>query len=237
MGPMLVTLPCEPAPRLVDGAHDAVAVVAGGEHACLRDANGGVRCWGADHFGQLGDGASGPDVYQVKPIEVSGLSDVQRLALGASHTCAITGKDGGLRCWGDNAFGQLGIGTDALDSNKITPTPVPDVTGLVDLAAADRTTCAARADGSVLCWGDTATVLPASPKKDGTALVPTLVPGLAGAIAARTGGAHACALRGDGTVICWGANDRGQLGNGGVSPTDFSMVPVMAAETEVGTPG
>ncbi|MFT3771894.1 MAG: hypothetical protein QM820_41325 [Minicystis sp.] len=227
-GPTLMTVPCQPAPKEVDGAHDAVAVVSGGVHSCLHKDSGGVACWGADHFGQLGDGKSGPDAFHTQPVEVSGLSAVQRLALGASHTCAIAGDTAGVLCWGDNAYGQLGIGTDALDSYKITPTAVTTLADVADLHASNRTTCAALVDGTVLCWGDTSTVLPVSPQKGGSALVPTAVPGVGGAVEVRTSGAHVCARLADDTVTCWGLADRGQLGSGNVGVADFSMLPVLA---------
>jgi alpha-tubulin suppressor-like RCC1 family protein len=67
-----------------------------------------------------------------------------------------------------------------------------------------------------------------SPEKGGTALVPTAVPGVAGAVEVRTGGAHVCARFADARVTCWGQNDRGQLGNGTIGLADFSMQPVPA---------
>ncbi|APR78150.1 BNR repeat domain protein [Minicystis rosea] len=226
--PALMTIPCEPAPKKVDGAKGAVAVATGGVHNCALAKEGWVMCWGADHFGQLGDGDSGPDAGHSKPIEVYGLKDARRIALGASHTCVIAGDAGGVRCWGDNAYGQLGIGTDALDSYKIKPTDVAMLDSVVDLHAENRTTCAALADGSVVCWGDTATVLPVSPEKSGNALVPTQVPGVAAAVEVRTGGSHVCARLADDTVTCWGLDDRGQLGSGLVGVADFSMLPVVS---------
>jgi alpha-tubulin suppressor-like RCC1 family protein len=227
-GPKAMYVPCESTPKQVPAAKGAVAVASGGEHNCLVTSDGGARCWGADPFGQLGDGVSGPDAYQPDPVEVASLTGVKRLALGSSHTCAIAGAEGAVRCWGDNAYGQLGIGTDSLDSYKITATPVTGLSGIADLHAAARTTCAARADGTVACWGATATVLPVSPQKGGAALSPTDVPGVAGAVEVRTGGSHVCARRDDGMVVCWGTNDRGQLGNGEMGLADFSMAPVLA---------
>lgn len=221
----LISYPCEAKPRLVPGAKDAVGVVSGGAHNCLRAKGGGARCWGSDQFGQLGDGTYGPTAFQADPASVSGISDVQLLALGASHTCAIAGSQGGVRCWGDNASGQLGIGTKTLDSYKAKPVEIPSLDSVVDLSSSARTTCAARADGSVLCWGDTQAVLPVSSDKE-VGLVPTRVPGLFSAQGVCTGGAHVCALLDDATVACWGSNDRGQLGTGGFGVSDFSLAPV-----------
>ena len=231
----LVSVPCETKPRKVPGATGAIAVATGGEHNCAREDLGGASCWGADNFGQLGDGMSGMAAHQVKPTEVQGVGKVLRLALGASHTCGVVGDAHSVRCWGDNSYGQLGLGTKAIDSYKTTPTEVVGVTGVVDLDAAGQTTCAALADGTVSCWGDTSTVLPVSPSKGG-ALVPTEVPGVAGAIEVRTSGAHACARSMDLRVVCWGQDDRGQLGNGSTHIADFSLAPVVPAQVP-GGPG
>jgi alpha-tubulin suppressor-like RCC1 family protein len=223
------SLPCETAPRLVAAASDVTLVASGGQHNCLRKGEYGLRCWGADHFGQLGDGASGPDAHHMDPVEVSGVGKVVALGLGTSHTCAAA--DGRVRCWGDNAFGQLGIGTSALDSYKVTPTDVTTLADITDVHAAGNTTCATSAAQGVLCWGDTRTLLPTPPDPTtGSTVVPTAVPGATALVSVRTGGDHACARTAAGLVICWGSNDRGQLGNGTVGVTDFSMTPVTAPQ-------
>jgi alpha-tubulin suppressor-like RCC1 family protein len=221
-----VSIPCETQPKKVPSAWDATMVSTGGEHACLRKGSGPVKCWGADQFGQLGDGLSGPSALSTQPVEVLGLYGAQLVSLGDAHSCAIAGPARKVRCWGDNSAGQLGIGTSALDSYATTPVDVVGLEGVVDLASAGHTTCAAKVDGTIACWGDTTTVLP--PPGDGSTLSvsPTQLPGLGGAVEARTGGGHACARRADGSLVCWGSNDRGQLGNGTVSITDFSLAPV-----------
>ena len=159
-----------------------------------------------------------------------------RLALGSSHTCGgVVGDARRVRCWGDNSYGQLGLGSKAIDSYKTKPTEVKGLTGVVDLDAAGQTTCAALSDGGVWCWGDTSTVLPVSPSK-GSALVPTPVPGVGAAIEVRTSGAHACARLMNLSVVCWGQDDRGQLGNGSTHIAYFSLAPVVMAQT-LGGPG
>ena len=225
-----VSYPCESAPKVVPGAKLATRVVSGGAHNCIRTEDGYARCWGSNQFGQLGDGAFGAGAYQADPVKV-GLADVDLLALGASHTCAVSGPKAGVLCWGDNAHGQLGIGTNALDSYKVKPVELPGLSGVVDISSAAYTTCAARANGSVVCWGDTKNVLPSSAAA-GSALVPTTLPGLGDAALVRTGGAHAGALRGDATVVCWGSNDKGQLGTGRYELEDFSFGSVPAPPEE-----
>ncbi len=103
---------------------------------------------------------------------------------------------------------------------------VPGVDHVLDLAAAASVTCAVLGDRRVSCWGDAAQLFPAESAAIASgAVTPTRVEGVVDAVAVRTGGAHACALRLDATVICWGLDDRGQLGNGELSLGDFALAP------------
>jgi alpha-tubulin suppressor-like RCC1 family protein len=68
---------------------------------------GGVRCWGGNYDGQLGDGTT---TSRTTPPATDVLDGVQAIAAGGSHTCALM-TSGGVQCWGSNYYGQLGDGT------------------------------------------------------------------------------------------------------------------------------
>ncbi len=96
-----------------------VAIATGGSHSCALAASGGVKCWGENFSGQLGDGSNDS---RSKPVDASGLSrGISAIAAGSEHTCAITAI-GAMRCWGANFSGQLGDGTNV---NRNAPVDVP----------------------------------------------------------------------------------------------------------------
>jgi alpha-tubulin suppressor-like RCC1 family protein/uncharacterized protein YjdB len=97
-----------------------VSLVAGGEHTCGLTAAGAAYCWGSNSKGQLGNGTSGGTFVPAGPVS-GGLTFVS-LSAGGSHTCGVT-PDGAIFCWGANASGQLGDGT---QTDRATPTRVAE---------------------------------------------------------------------------------------------------------------
>ena len=99
-----------------------LGLTAGGDHTCALMTGGGVKCWGANGFGQLGDGTT---ISHNTPLGVNGLAaGVTLLTAGTFHTCAVLAGIGPLRCWGDNSYGQLGIGVATLPEELDTKGPV-----------------------------------------------------------------------------------------------------------------
>ncbi len=193
------------------GVAAVAAVSAGNAHTCAVTATATVACWGHNLSGQLGDGTISA---RTTPVLISGLGgNAVAVSAGHSHTCALSDA-GGVMCWGDNAYGQLGDGTTTDSSVPVTVEGLGG--GVTAISAGDYSTCALLAVGTVECWG----MYVHGPISEGAFIIrtePARVSALgAGVLAISAGDYHSCALISGGSVMCWGYNSSGQLGNGGI---------------------
>ncbi len=146
---------------------------------------------------------------------------ISGLGVGGHHACILR-TDGRVWCWGWNTSGQVGDGTN--DPDRLTPqNPVVGLTGAIALGAGAQHSCAVTNQNLVYCWGSNSCGQLGVGADIAMSTQAMLVPNLSGCNAVAGGRGHTCATRTDGTVSCWGANNRGQLGNG---QTLQSYVPV-----------
>jgi alpha-tubulin suppressor-like RCC1 family protein len=194
------------------------SVSASDQHTCILTSSGGVKCWGKNLSGELGNGTyTGSNV----PVNVSGLaSGVSAISAGGSHTCALT-VSGGVKCWGFNSDGELGNGTTT--DSKIPVNVSGLASGIIAISAGYEHTCVLTSSGAVKCWGYNGEGQLGNGTNTNSS-VPVDVSGLlSGVRAISAGGLHTCALTAFRGVQCWGYNLMGQLGDG---TTTDSNVPV-----------
>jgi alpha-tubulin suppressor-like RCC1 family protein len=225
------------AARVAAGSAAAIAPVralaAGEDQTCALVGAGGVDCWGANVYGQLGDGMSrGPqscngDPCASTPVAVEGIAGATAIAAGGGESCALL-SGGRVDCWGENMDGQLGDGTSAGPQScdgepcSSTPVAVEGIAGASAIAVGGGDSCALLAGGKVDCWGENAygqlgdgtSRGPQSCDGDSCASTPVAVDGISGATAIAAGSDHVCALLGAGGVDCWGYNFAAELGIG-----------------------
>jgi alpha-tubulin suppressor-like RCC1 family protein len=183
-----------------------VPLAAGYIHTCALRRDASLACWGANTWGQLGDGTR---TDRATPTSIAAPGRIAALAAGTRHSCALM-NDGSLACWGDNTYGQLGDGT---TTARLTPVAVPGLRDVTALAVGLKHSCVLRADTSVACWGDNAN----GQLGDGSTTsrpIPGAVPSLTGVLALAAGGGRTCAIKADHGVVCWGWNAAGELGDG-----------------------
>jgi alpha-tubulin suppressor-like RCC1 family protein len=194
-------------PTSVTDISDAAEVHAGNGFACALRSTGGVRCWGFNSSGQLGNGTRTESNI---PVNVSGLTGASALSVGYASACAIVGGD--VWCWG-----YLG--------NQYTSVPVKisGVTGATALTSGVFFSCALVQGGAVKCWGRSEYGQTGSSTTANYAL--TSVRSITGATSIDAGAHHVCVVDSSSAIQCWGKNSNGELGN---NSTADSYIPVAA---------
>ena len=190
--------------------YDIISIINGSAFTCALLNDNTVSCWGENYYGELGNGT---DNKSEQPKKTS-LTDAIQIDLGLYHACALK-EDKTVWCWGNNSQGQLGV-EDIEKSN--VPIQV-NVNNIIQIAVGDDFVCSLNEDKEVLCWGNnslgqlgngenTASFLPVKVDSASGSNAPI---GSVSKIA--VGKAHACALKDDKTLWCWGGNSAGQLGD------------------------
>ncbi|MDH4228644.1 MAG: RCC1 repeat-containing protein [Nitrospirota bacterium] len=186
------------------------SVAAGDFHTVAIRTDGTLWTWGDNVSGQLGLGA-GANLAEAAPVQVGTASNWKSVAAGGAHTVAIQ-SDGTLWAWGNNVYGELGLGT-----SSFTPTPVPTQVGVAStwkaVAAGGAHTVAIQSDGTLWAWGqNTFAQLGNGGVSD--LLVPTQTVTGSTWQQVTAGTSFTAAIKSDGTLWAWGEGGLGQLGDG-----------------------
>ncbi|MBI4918186.1 MAG: hypothetical protein HY825_20280 [Acidobacteria bacterium] len=216
----------------------ATAVVAGGQHTCARLDDDTLKCWGRGDAGELGLGGTGNQGDQpgqmgdiLATVDLGTGLTAAAVVLGDYHSCARIGT-GGVKCWGNNIWGQLGLGDverrgDGLGEmgDSLPFVNLGAVVSPSQISARWDSTCVRFPAGTVKCWGSN----PAGQLGLGDTNDRGDVPGEMGVnlpyVALGTGrtavsvvtGSHTCALLDNAALKCWGTNSNGELGLGDVA--------------------
>jgi alpha-tubulin suppressor-like RCC1 family protein len=211
----------EPVPTQVSGLAEVVAIDDGleylgmdggeGSHCAIRS-DASVWCWGANDFGQLGNGTTAESLV---PAEVTGLTGAVAISSGFASRCALK-SDGTIWCWGTNTAGLAGPGS---TTASFVPVQVTGIYGAVALSMGfvsanppQDAACAVLAWGTVECWGTT-----------GGASVGSL----SNVAEVALTGTNGYALGADGTVRSWGLNQHGQLCVGSIT-SGYQSAPLLS---------
>ncbi|CAN5464441.1 hypothetical protein BH10BDE1_BH10BDE1_08430 [soil metagenome] len=184
------------------------SLASGPNYTCATASNGEAKCWGHGvNSGNLGDGTYSD---RLAPSRVAGGLKLMGISTGANHACAIEKGTGKLYCWGDNAYGQLGIGS---MTPQLLPTLVDAGIAYQSVSAGNNSTCAVTTVGSMKCWGLGLNGQLGNGANTNS-MVPVLISGMSTAASISVGDRHACSVTFSGTLHCWGLNSYGQLGDG-----------------------
>ena len=206
-----------------------VGITAGQKFTCALTKAGGVVCWGINTTGDLGNGTTTDSDVPLKVLDVAGtapMSGVVAISAGQYHVCAVTSA-GAVLCWGDNAEGELGPEPNSFRSGlpyQVTGIPAD----IVNIAAGSYYSCALTSKGAEWCWGLSGGgqlgAGPNLPNENPVAVLNLAGTSPLGGIASIAAGfSNACAITNAGSLLCWGQNQDGEIGN---NTNVFSDIPV-----------
>jgi alpha-tubulin suppressor-like RCC1 family protein len=133
----------------------AKSIHIGANHSCAVMNDGTMRCWGANSYGQIGDGGKTDQPVAVQVMNgASPLSGVAAAAAGGGHTCAMAGA--GVKCWGENSYGQLGNGGKGQSTVPVDVlnTDLSPFSGATAISLGSNHSCALMTSSGLKCWGD-----------------------------------------------------------------------------------
>ncbi|PUA37673.1 RCC1 repeat-containing protein, partial [Paenibacillus elgii] len=208
-------------PKTISQLTGVKQIAAGNDYTFALMEDGTVRAWGDNYYGQLGMGDYTNRIITI-PTVVPGLSGVKQVALSynSSRSAFALMEDGTVKAWGDNEYGELGLGDISVAPS---PTTIPGLRGVRQLAVGPAHTLALMEDGTVKAWGFNYQGQ-LGLGNENNIFTPTTIPGLSGVKQLIAGPNNSFALMEDGTIKAWGKNEYGELGLG---DTTDRMTPTL----------
>jgi alpha-tubulin suppressor-like RCC1 family protein len=188
------------APVTIQGLEGVVQLEGGWDHTCALKATGEVYCWGRNDLGQLGIGYSN-NLVNV-PTKVVGLAKVTSISAERHHSCATT-SNGKVWCWGDNSWGQNGVGFSGGYFN--TPIEVAGISNARRIYSGGDFNCAVTLVNTTYCWGAN-NVRQSNPNSTNDVLTSPSLLNLENIDSMILGHGESCAVLTNGETRCWGVN-------------------------------
>ena len=197
-------------PVEVSGSYTWVQVAAGNQFACGIQTDGSGWCWGRGR--QRGDGVSDPAAVNTPQSLDDGGATWKKISAGSAHACGIKDDDE-IYCWGTNAVGRNGNGTNT--GYQYSPGVISESGPWIDVSAGGQTTCAVKTDGSLWCWGKGQSgSLADGVGGDHEEWDPIPADDPDTWLSVEVGASNGCGVKSDGTGWCWGLNANGIVGDG-----------------------
>ncbi len=159
----------------------------------------------------------------------------EKFAAGDRHACLIM-DNGFMRCWGHNAFFQLGVSGENIGDDETVAERRISFSGLIQVSAGFGTTCALRHSGDVLCWGRGHDGVTGQGHTNLQTFAQANVNLPEPSIQVSTSGYHTCAVSVTGSLYCWGSNEFGQLGYGNKDDIGDNEHPDSVGPVDIGAP-
>ena len=215
-----------PQPVALPSDVHVASVAAGWDSTCAIDTASQVWCWGENSGQKLNVQSTSNYVYAPERVEFSNSIQAIEIAVGRNHQCILDASSD-IYCWGQNNYGQLGLGN--FTSYVRTPMKVEVPGGLVPVSVQTRDdfTCMLTTEQSVYCWGQNSGYLGDGTSADKNRPTQVLLPSSDRTAILSVGYLHSCVLSVNGNTYCWGQNNYGQLGTKSTwSSTSEALVPL-----------
>ncbi len=205
----------------ITSATSVVAASRGSSFCAVLSGAGGVKCWGLNRYGILGDGT---ETTRLSPVSVAGISNALQISMGENHVCALTSSsESPVKCWGLATSYRTGRGYPSVLIPS-TGTLVSSLGPLRQVSSGGSSACALTTSGQVRCFGAGSNgQLGNGSQNNGykSATTVNLGTGLT-ATSIAAGNSHYCALLGNSTIKCWGHGQFGTIGN---NSTSGALIP------------